>query len=166
MRAMLQARHLLSHRAAAAKRENFDVVCSTCQTADFLRHLISQFARRAQHQRLYAEVARVQFGEQGQCECRSLAATGLGLRDQVVSGQRNRQAGGLDWRHRQVAELLQVRLHGRRQWQFVEGLPACVGGRLFSDCGSGCIGVVHVCRAHGFRLRAEEVGLPRRMARW
>ena len=37
-----------------------------------------------------------------------LAAAGLGLGDEVVAGQRQRQAGSLDRRHREVFELLQV----------------------------------------------------------
>ena len=70
------------------------------QAAQFLRHLLGEFARRAQHQALHRKAAWVQVGQQRQRKRRRLAAAGLGLRDQVVPGQRERQAGGLDRRHR------------------------------------------------------------------
>ena len=60
------------------------------------------------------------LGEQRQRERGRLAAAGLGLGDQVVAGQRDRQARRLDRRHRQVVELLQICQHRGRQRQFVE----------------------------------------------
>jgi hypothetical protein len=91
------------------------------QPAHFLGDLIGQFAGRAQHHGLHCEAARIQVGQQGQTEGRRLAAAGLGLGDQVVARQRDRQAGGLDRRHVQVAELAQVLQHGGGQGQLIEG---------------------------------------------
>jgi hypothetical protein len=76
----------------------------------------------------------LRFFSSGKGERRSLAAAGLGLRDQIVPGQRDRQAGGLDRRHGVVAELFQIRQHGGRQRQLVEGSCACSG---WSGCAGG-----------------------------
>jgi hypothetical protein len=119
--AVLEAGHLRPHGAAAAQRQYLDVVLAARQAADFLRHLVGQLARRAQHQRLHREAARIELGQQAQGKGRRLAAAGLGLRDQVLAGQRRRQARRLDRRHRMVAKLPQVRQRGRRQRQLVEG---------------------------------------------
>ena len=100
MRAMLQAGQLRAQRGAAAECEHFDVVLGRGQAAQLLRHLVGQFTRRAQHQRLHGKTAQVQVGQQGQRKGGGLAAAGLGLCDQVVPGQRQRQAGGLDRRDR------------------------------------------------------------------
>ena len=54
------------------------------------------------------EAARVQPAQHRQGKGCGLAAAGLGLGDEVVTGQRQRQTGGLDWRHRAVFELTQV----------------------------------------------------------
>ncbi len=59
MRAVLQAVHLRPHGGAAAEREDLDVVGCARQTAQLLRHLVGQLARRAQHQRLHGEAARI-----------------------------------------------------------------------------------------------------------
>ena len=79
-----------------------------------------------------------ELGQQRQREGGGLAAAGLGLRDQVVAGERERQAGGLDRRHREVAELLQVRQHRGRQRQAAEG---GIGASWLIECssaGSNC----------------------------
>ena len=130
VRAMLQAGQLRAHRRAAAQRQDLDVVFGAGQAAQFLGHLVGQFACRAQHQRLHREAARVQVGQQRQAEGGGLAAAGLGLGDQVMAGQRQRQAGGLDRRHRVVAQLLQVLQRGRRQRQAGEGVGGGVHPRL------------------------------------
>ncbi len=120
VRAVFQAGHLRAHRAAAHQRQHLDVVLGARQAADLLRHLIGQLARRAQHQRLHVKMAQVQIRQQRQREGRGLAATGLGLRDQVMTFQRDRQAGRLDRRHVEVAQLAQIRQHGGRQRQLIE----------------------------------------------
>ncbi len=117
---VFQTGNLRAHGRAAAQRQNLDVVGRTRQSAYLLRDLVGQFARGAQHHGLHRKAARIQFGEQGQRECRRLAATRFRLRDQVVSRQRDRQAGCLYRRHRQVTELLQSLQHGRRQRQLVK----------------------------------------------
>jgi hypothetical protein len=61
----------------------FDVVFGAGQTADFFGDLVSQFAGRANHQRLTAEEARVDRVQQADTEGGGLAAAGLGLSDQV-----------------------------------------------------------------------------------
>jgi len=91
VRAVLQTVHLRAHGAAAAQRDHFDVVFEARQAADFLRHLLGQFARGAQHHGLHRKAARVEAGEQGQRERGGFAAAGLRLRDQVVPGQCNRR---------------------------------------------------------------------------
>ena len=88
VRAVLQRRELAAQRHAAAQRHDLDVVLGTRQPADLGRHLVGQLARRAQHQRLHREAARVQVGQQRQRESRRLAAAGLGLRDDVLAQQR------------------------------------------------------------------------------
>ena len=58
MRAVLEARDLRTHRRAAAQRQDFHVVFRAREAADFLRDLIGEFARRAEHERLHGEKAR------------------------------------------------------------------------------------------------------------
>ncbi len=144
--AVLQAGDLRSHGAAAAQGQHLDVVGAARQTPDFLAHLVGQFARRTEHQRLHRKAARIEFGQQGQRECRSLAATGLGLGDQVVSGQGERQAGRLDRRHLPIAELLEIkqRCGGQRQGGERQGRLVCAG-----LCG---------CRVHADSLTEAESG--------
>jgi len=120
MRAVFQAGNLRSHGAAATQGEHFDVALAARQAADFLRDLIGQFAGWAKHESLHGQAAGVEFGEQRQGKGGGLAAAGFGLRDQVVPGQRERQAGGLDRRHLRVAQLLQVRQHGGGKRQLAE----------------------------------------------
>ena len=117
MGAVLQAGDLRPHGAAAAQGQHLDVVFAARQAANFLAHLVGQLPRWTQHQRLHREAARIQPRQQAQGKCRGLAAAGLGLRDQVVAGQGQRQAGCLDRRHLQVAQLLQVHQRGRCQRQ-------------------------------------------------
>ena len=128
VRAVLQAVALRAQGCAAAKREDLDIGFGTGQATDFLRHLVGQFACRAQHHGLHGETARIQVGQQRQGKGRRLAAAGLGLGDQVVAGERDGQAGGLDRRHRQVFELFKRRLDARRQRQFVERATGRFGG--------------------------------------
>jgi hypothetical protein len=97
------------------------------QAADLLRHLLGQLACRAQHQRLHRHAAgRVQIRQQRQCKRGSLAAACLGLGDQVLAGECQRQAGRLDRRHALVAQPLQVGQRGGEQRQAAEGRA---GGR-------------------------------------
>jgi len=118
---VFQAGNLRPHGAAATQGQHLDVVGAARQAAYFLAHLVGQFAGRAQHQRLHRKAARIQSGQQTQGKGRGLAAAGLGLRDQVMAGQGQRQAGGLDRRHLHVAELFQVHQCSRRQRQLIEG---------------------------------------------
>ncbi|MNE30336.1 hypothetical protein D3C80_1238440 [compost metagenome] len=60
MRAMLQRADLRAEGHAAAQGQHLDVVGAARQQADFLGHLVGQFAGRAQHQRLAAEVALIE----------------------------------------------------------------------------------------------------------
>jgi hypothetical protein len=83
-------------------------------------HLLGQFARGAQHQRLHRETPRVEVGQQRQRKGGRLAAARLRLRDEVTAGQRQRQAGRLDGRHALVAQALQVVQHVAGQGQAVE----------------------------------------------
>ena len=108
MHTVFQAGRLVAQGRPADQREHLDVVFEARQTANFLRHLVGQFAGRAEHHGLHGEMTRIQLEQQGQREGGGLAAAGLGLRDQVVPGQRKRQAGRLDRRHGQVVELRQI----------------------------------------------------------
>ena len=114
VRAVFEAGRLRTHRRAAAQRQHLDVFFGAREAADFLRDLVGEFARRAQHHRLHGEVARVEARQQRQRKRRGLAAAGLRLGDQVVAGQRDRQARGLNRRHLDVAELRQVGERGGR----------------------------------------------------
>ncbi|MNZ89862.1 hypothetical protein D3C78_1087990 [compost metagenome] len=104
--AVFQAGDLRARRHAAIHRDDLDVVVRPGQAADFGRHLVGEFARRAQHQRLHGEPARIELGQQGQAEGGGLAAAGAGLGDQILAQQCRRQARGLDGRHLVVAQLL------------------------------------------------------------
>ena len=119
--AVLQAVALRAHRRAAAQRQHLDVGLEARQAADLLRDLVGQLAGGAQHHGLHGELAHVEPGEQRQAEGRGLATAGLGLGDEVVPGERQRQAGGLDRGHGAVVELAQGVQHGRGQGQAVEG---------------------------------------------
>ena len=115
VRTVFQARYLRAHGRTTTQRQYLDVVGESRQTADLLRHLISQFTRWAQHHGLHRKATRVQIGKQSQSERSRFAAAGFRLRDQVVPGERKRQTGRLNGSHRQVFELLQRRQHGGRQ---------------------------------------------------
>ena len=174
VRAMLQAGQLRAHRGAAAQRQHLDVVFGSGQAPHLLRHLLGQFARRAQHQRLHGEAAHVQVGQQRQREGRRLAAAGLGLRDQVVPGQRQRQAGGLDRRHGGVAQALQVRerVRGQRQAAEIAARFACfdagrrnrrVHRRLSGPCRRACFpspATPNACRRTSARTRWRASAMP------
>jgi hypothetical protein len=109
--------------------EHLDVLLEAGEAADLLAHLLGQLAGRAQHHRLHREVARVEALQQRQAEGGGLAAAGLGLGDEVVAGQRHRQAGGLDRRHLVVAEAGQVGQHRGGQAELFEGRGHDGGGR-------------------------------------
>jgi hypothetical protein len=68
VRAMLQAQHLAAQRHAAAQGHDLDVFLGPRQAADLGSHLVGQFARGAQHQRLHGKAAGVQVGQQGQAK--------------------------------------------------------------------------------------------------
>ena len=108
MRAVFQRGALTAQRHAAAQGHHFDVVLRPRQTADFGADLVGQFARGAQDQGLHRKPARVEPRQQGQRKGGGFAAAGLRLGNQVLSGQRRGQGGGLDRRHLQITELLQV----------------------------------------------------------
>jgi hypothetical protein len=76
VRAMLQAGQLRAHGGAAAQGQDLHVVLGRGQAAQFLRHLVGQFARGAQHQGLHGKTAQVQVGQQGQRKGGGLAAAG------------------------------------------------------------------------------------------
>jgi hypothetical protein len=90
MDAIFQAGRLVAQRRAADQRQHLDVVFKARQTADFLRHLIGQFARRAEHHGLHGKVLGVQLVEQGRpkaavlplpvlaCAIRSWPASAIG----------------------------------------------------------------------------------------
>jgi len=117
VRAMLQRSDLRSDGDAAAQREDLDVVRRARQPPQLLGDLVGQLARRAQDQRLAAEITRIERVEQGDAECGGLSTAGLGLSDQVVAFEHDRQALRLDRRHRRVAEGFEVRQHGGRKGQ-------------------------------------------------
>ncbi|MCY1211583.1 hypothetical protein D9M72_232970 [compost metagenome] len=117
MRAVNKAIHLRAHRGAAAQRQHLDVLFGAREAADFLRDLVGQLARGAQHHRLHVEAARIKPVQQRQPEGGGLAAAGLGLCHQVLARQCDRQAGRLDRRHFVIAKLRQRGEHGGRQRQ-------------------------------------------------
>jgi hypothetical protein len=91
----------------------------------------------------------------------------LGLGDEVAAGQRQGQAGGLDRRHRQVAQLLQSGLQVRRQGQGVERVAGGVvqattaadlqGGACLDAADAGLlVGLAAV--AHGHFLAKARLG--------
>ena len=137
---MLEAGNLRPHGTATAQGQHLDVVFAARQAANLPRHLVCQLPRRTKHQRLNRKAARIQLCQQGQGKGRCLAAAGLGLGDQVVPGQRQRQAVGLDWRHLQVAELFQIRQGGRCQRQSIERPGVGIGAVCLHDRrgGAGC----------------------------
>ncbi len=115
VRTVLQGGDLRAQRHAATQRQDLNVVFGTGQATQFLGHLVGELARGAQHQRLAAEVPRVDRVEQADTKGGGLAAPGLGLGDQVLALENDRQALGLDRRHRGVAEGVQVGQHGGGQ---------------------------------------------------
>ena len=122
MGAKAEAVHLRLHRRAAAQRQDLDVVSSPRQPADFLRHLVGQLARRAQDQGLHVKARGIETVQQRQRKSRGLAAARLGLSDQIMAGQGQRQARRLDRCHLGVAELNQVGLRGGAQRELGKGL--------------------------------------------
>jgi hypothetical protein len=135
MRAMLQRGTLAAQGHAAAQGDNLDVVCGPRQPADLGSHLVGQLTRRAQHQGLHRKAARVQLGQQGQGESGRLTTARFGLRNQVFARQRGGQAGRLDRRHRQIAQLLQIGQRGGVQGQGCEAGARKRGGGSGSHLG-------------------------------
>jgi len=75
------------------------------QFADFAGDLGAELAGRAKHQCLHPMSPQIYFLENGQRERGGLAASGLGLADQIAPVQEHRDALGLDRRHFLVTEL-------------------------------------------------------------
>ncbi|MCY1524601.1 hypothetical protein D9M68_595420 [compost metagenome] len=117
VRAVLQRADLRAEGHAATQGQHLDVVGGAGQAADFLGDLVGQLAGRAQHQRLAAEVARIQRAEQADAEGGGLAAAGLGLGDQVAALEDRRQALRLDRGHFPIAEGIEVgqQVGGKRE---------------------------------------------------
>jgi len=106
---------------AAAQGQDLDVGDQARQTAQFLRHLVSQFARGAHQQRLRRQPGGVQLLQHAQAKRRGLAAAGLGLRNDVAAFQNKRQALRLDGRHLLEPQALQVVEQGGQEGQGGEG---------------------------------------------
>ncbi|MNQ40439.1 hypothetical protein D3C85_540910 [compost metagenome] len=121
MGAMLQGAHLRAVGHATAEGEHLDVAVAAGEAADFLGHLVGQLAGGAEHQCLAAEEARIQRLQQADAEGGGLAAAGLGLGDQVLALEDQRQALRLDRRHVAVAQALQVGQGGCGEGQGGEG---------------------------------------------
>ena len=119
--AMLQGSDLRTQRHAATKGQDLHVGRGARQATQFAGHLVRQFAGRTEHQRLTAEIARIESRQQADAKGRRLARTGLGLGDEVLALEDDGQAGRLDGRHAQVAEFGQIGLHGLGQRQGIEG---------------------------------------------
>ncbi|MNZ47705.1 hypothetical protein D3C78_654290 [compost metagenome] len=158
MRAIFQRADLRAERHAAAQGQHLDVVGGAGQPADFLGHLVGQLAGRAQHQRLAAEVARIQRAEQADAEGGGLAAAGLGLGDQVLALEDRRQTGGLDRRHFAIAEGVEIgqQVGGKGKagegGGGHEGEPRKIYGAQCSRPGAGAPGCRGLARVLG-RLR-------------
>ena len=138
VRAVFQAGVLSAQGHATAQRDDLDIFFSPRQTADLLRHLVSQLARRAQHHRLHRKTPRIQVGQQSQRKSGGFATAGLGLRNQVFAQQGNRQTGRLNRRHLGVTEQLEVGQSGRRQGQAGE-IEGGGGGSHRWIIGLGCL---------------------------
>ena len=115
VRAVRQARRLVAQRHATAQGEHLHVVFGSRQASHLLRHLVGKFAGRAQHERLDLEAPAVDAPEQGQREGGRLAAAGLGLRDDIGTGQRVRQRRRLHRRHLDIAQAFEVGQHRGRE---------------------------------------------------
>ncbi len=120
---VLQAHRLAAQGHAATQGDHFHVLAGTGQAADFLRDLVGQLARGAEDDGLNGGTGRaraLQAFNQRQAKGGGLTAAGAGLRDQVLPGQRQRQAGGLDGRHLGVAQLFEVLEGGGGQLKLVK----------------------------------------------
>ena len=135
--AMFEAHGLAAQGHATAQGDHFDVLACAGQAPDFLGDLIGQFARGAQDHGLDGGTGRpgaLQALNQRQPECGRFAAASAGLRDQVLPGQGQRQAGGLNGRHLGVAQLLEVLKGGGGQLELVKA-SRCRGRRGCSHAG-------------------------------
>ena len=104
---------LRAQRHAAAEDGDLDVGDAQRKAADFLGHLVGQFTRGAQHQRLRADQRGVDAREQAQAKGERLAAAGGRLRDEIAPGKHVRQAGSLHRRGCGVAERVNALPQGR-----------------------------------------------------
>ena len=112
--AVFERGNLRAHRRAAGQGQYLDVAFAAGEPAQFVRHLVGQFARRAQHQSLDREPGRIEPVQDADAKGRRFAAAGLRLRDQVAPVQYRRQAFGLDRRHLVVAEGVEIGQQGGR----------------------------------------------------
>src|SRR5690606_37462673 len=78
------------------------------QPTQLLGNLVGHLPSRAEHQRLTAEVARVERLEQGNAEGGGLAAAGRGLGNQIHAFEHDGQTLRLDRGHRGIAKRLEV----------------------------------------------------------
>ncbi len=140
--AVLQAGTLAAGSHAATQGDNLDVVLRAGQAADLDRHLVCQLPGGAEHHGLHRKPARVELGQQRQSKRSGLAATCLGLGNQVFAGQRHRQAGSLDGRHGIKAQLLQIGQRGRCEGESRESshLPIIGGTPSQPYSGAGAPG--------------------------
>ncbi len=118
--AVFQGSDLRAEGHAAAQGKHLDVVFGAGQTTDFLGDLVGQLTRRAHHQGLAAEVARVDRVQQTDTEGGGLAAAGLGLGNQVQPFEDHRQALRLDLRHLDITQRVEVSQHGGGERQSIK----------------------------------------------
>ena len=108
MRGMLQRVTLHTDRLPTAQRQNFNILGKSRQTAELFGHLIRQFARRAQHQRLSGVLRRVDTLQHAKAERSGFATAGFSLRTHIAASKDVRQCSRLDRRHRQIAHLFKI----------------------------------------------------------
>ena len=108
VRRVFQRGELRPERHAAGEREQLEVGHAGAEPAHLLGHLVGEFARGAQHQRLHARAAEVEAMQQGEAEGGGLAAAGGRLRDEVAAVEQAGQAARLHRRHVHVAQGLEA----------------------------------------------------------
>ena len=111
VRPMAQGAELGSEGHTAAEREYLDVVRASGQTAKLFGDLVGEFARRTEHQRLHLEIFDIELVQQAYAEGGRLAASGLGLRNNIGVLQDRRQALCLYRGHLFKPEFVQVVEH-------------------------------------------------------
>ena len=127
--AAAQLAELDDHALAAVDGQHVEAGHLAGVTLEGLGNLDREFAGGSEHQHLRVALGEVDLVEGGQGEGGGFAGAGLGFAENVVAGEQERNAGGLDRRRGFVADLGEGREERRLEVELVEAFDGSSHGR-------------------------------------